>query len=301
MQQYRSYVLPFAIVVGFFFHSYIALLSDYVPVLIFLMLFFTYSAIHVSKMHISYFDVWLLLFQLTASMGFYLLLRPINPELAQGALVTILTPTATSAVVIAVMLGANLMTMGVYTLLCNLVVAFIAPLYFSFIGNTEMAFWESFGLIFAKMAPVLILPFILAITIKRFSPKLNAVILKFQFISFYLWAMALTIVIAKIINFIISHHEIHLSFMISACLLALILCIIQFALGKYIGKRYGDKVAGGQSLGQKNTVLAIWMAQTYLNPVSSIIPAFYVILQNVYNSYQLWKKDTNRRKQHESK
>lgn len=301
MQQYRSYVLPFAIVVGLFFHSYIALLSDYVPVLIFLMLFFTYSSISVSKMRISYFDIWLLLFQLTASIGFYLLLRPINHELAQGALVTILTPTATSAVVIAVMLGANLMTMGVYTLLCNLVVAFIAPLYFSFIGNADIAFWESFGLIFAKMAPVLILPFILAVTIKQLSPKLNAAVLKFQFISFYLWALALTIVIAKIINFIINYNEISLLFMIAACMLALIICILQFALGKYIGKRYGDKVAGGQSLGQKNTVLAIWMAQTYLNPVSSIIPAIYVILQNVYNSYQLWQKDTNRRKQHESK
>jgi len=113
--------------------------------------------------------------------------------------------------------------------------------------------------------------------------------------------MALTIVISKIINFIISHHEISLLFMIAAGVLALIICILQFALGKHIGKRYGDKVAGGQSLGQKNTVLAIWMAQTYLNPVSSIIPAIYVILQNVYNSYQLWQKDTNRRKQLESK
>lgn len=301
MQQYRSYVLPFAILVGLFFHSYIALLSDIVPVLIFLMLFFTYSSIRVSKMRISYFDIWLLLFQLMASIGFYLLLRPINNELAQGALVTILTPTATSAVVIAVMLGANLMTMGVYTLLCNLAVAFIAPLYFSFIGNTDMVFWESFGMIFAKIAPVLILPFILAVSIKRLSPKLNTTILKFQFISFYLWAMALTIVISKIINFIISHHEISLLFMIAAGVLALIICILQFALGKHIGKRYGDKVAGGQSLGQKNTVLAIWMAQTYLNPVSSIIPAIYVILQNVYNSYQLWQKDTNRRKQLESK
>jgi BASS family bile acid:Na+ symporter len=153
-------------------------------------------------------------------------------------------------------------------------------------------------LIFAKIAPVLILPFILAVSIQKFSPTLNTKILKLQFISFYLWALALTVVIAKIINFILNQQGISLWFMIGAGILALIICIIQFALGKYIGNRYGDKVAGGQSLGQKNTVLAIWMSQTYLNPISSIIPAIYVILQNVYNSYQLWKQDTNHRKQH---
>jgi len=299
MQQYRSYVLPFAIVLGLFFHSYIIFLSSVVPILIFLMLFFTYSSIHVSKMRIGNFDLYLLLFQLVASILSYILLYPFNHELAQGALVCILAPTATSAVVIAVMLGGNLTTMGVYTLLSNLVVAFIAPVYFSFVGNcTELSFWESFGLIFAKIAPVLILPFILAVSIQKFSPKLNAKILKLQHISFYLWALALTIVIGKIINFILNQQEISPWFMIGAFILALITCIIQFALGKYIGKRYGDKVAGGQSLGQKNTVLAIWMSQTYLNPISSIIPAIYVILQNVYNSYQLWKQDTSPRKLH---
>ena len=43
-------------------------------------------------------------------------------------------------------------------------------------------------------------------------------------------------------------------------------------------------------MGQKNTILAIWMAQTYLNPLSSIVPAAYVLWQNLINSYQLWRK-----------
>ncbi|MEO4837844.1 transporter, partial [Bacteroides uniformis] len=39
-----------------------------------------------------------------------------------------------------------------------------------------------------------------------------------------------------------------------------------------------------------NTVLAIWMAYTYLNPLSSVGPGSYVLWQNLFNSYQLWKK-----------
>lgn len=298
MQRYRSYVLPFAILLGLFLHSYISRIAFIVPYLIGMMLFFTYSSIQVSKMHIHRFDIWLILFQLLASIGVYLIIKPCNLTMAEGALVTILTPTATSAVVIAVLLGGNLTTMGVYTLLSNLVVAVVAPLYFSLIGtDMQIPFFESFGLIIAKIAPLLMLPFLFAIIIKKFLPTVNKGILKLQYISFYLWAMALTIVIANIIHFIIDQKQIDIPFMAIAIGIASVLCIIQFALGKFIGKRYGDKVSGGQSLGQKNTVLAIWMAQTFFNPLSSLIPAFYVVLQNVYNSYQLWKHEANRRKQ----
>ncbi len=58
-----------------------------------------------------------------------------------------------------------------------------------------------------------------------------------------------------------------------------------------MGRRYGDTVAGGQSLGQKNTVLAVWMAQQFLDPVSSVAPTAYIVWQNFVNSYQIYKKD----------
>ena len=72
---------------------------------------------------------------------------------------------------------------------------------------------------------------------------------------------------------------------------SLALCFLQFAVGRYIGKCYGDKIAGGQALGQKNTVLAIWMAQSYLNPLSSIVPTIYILWHNLYNSIQMMQKE----------
>ena len=70
---------------------------------------------------------------------------------------------------------------------------------------------------------------------------------------------------------------------------AAVICIVQFKTGWYLGNKYGNKVAGGQGLGQKNTILAIWMAQTFFNPVVAIAPASYIVWQNLINSYQLWK------------
>ena len=67
--------------------------------------------------------------------------------------------------------------------------------------------------------------------------------------------------------------------------------MIAETLSKYQG--YSDRISAGQALGQKNTVLAIWMAYTYLDPLSSVGPGSYVLWQNLFNSYQLWKKRKN--------
>ncbi len=68
---------------------------------------------------------------------------------------------------------------------------------------------------------------------------------------------------------------------------SMVACVVQFAAGRKVGGIFNDKVTGGQCLGQKNTVLAIWLALTYLDPIASIAPAAYVAWHNIANSYQL--------------
>ena len=73
---------------------------------------------------------------------------------------------------------------------------------------------------------------------------------------------------------------------------ALVICLVQFKvrpLARPPLRRRGP--AGGQSLGQKNTVLAVWMAQSFLDPISSVAPTAYIVWQNFVNSYQIYKKD----------
>ncbi|KAA6308376.1 hypothetical protein EZS27_039945, partial [termite gut metagenome] len=64
-----------------------------------------------------------------------------------------------------------------------------------------------------------------------------------------------------------------------------------FFTGKTLGSNYNDRIISGQALGQKNTILAIWMAHTYLNPLAAVGPGFYVLWQNVINSWQLWMRN----------
>ena len=107
--------------------------------------------------------------------------------------------------------------------------------------------------------------------------------------AFYLWAVALTIVTAQTVKSL-ANSDAAVGVEVLIALAGFITCVIQFYLGKRIGTRYFDRISAGQALGQKNTVLAIWMSYTYLDPLSSVGPGSYVLWQNIFNSYQLWKK-----------
>ena len=59
-------------------------------------------------------------------------------------------------------------------------------------------------------------------------------------------------------------------------------------MGKIVGKPYNQLIAGGQSLGQKNTIFAIWLANNYFNPVVAVGAGAYIIWQTIFNSIQIY-------------
>ena len=294
MHKIRPYVLPIAIVLGLLFHTWCGLIRVIVPYLVFSILLLNFAAVNVKQLRFSKMDVWLMMYQIVVSIGMYYLLRALNVNeiIAQGILVGVICPVAASVVVISCMLGANRETVTSYTIIGNLMVAVMAPIYFSFIGaHQEITFLTSFLMIFKKIGTVIALPFFVALICQNFLPKVNDFFCKIKGLSFYLWAMALTITLGQTIDFMFLEGKENMSAIIWLGIASVIFCAIQFGLGKFIGYKYGDIIAGGQLLGQKNSAMGIWMANTYLNPLSAIFPALYSVWQNLFNSIQLWWHD----------
>ena len=282
--------MPIAMTVGSIFYSFFGSLAFLTPYLIFGMLLLTYCKLDLGKIKLSPLHFWLILIQIVGSLASYVLIKTYNATLAQAILICILAPTATAAPVITGMLKGNVASLTAYSLLSNITVALLAPLIFSIIGSyQDLAFLDSFIAIAQKVFLLLLGPFALALFLQRLMPKFSNTLGGYSSFSFYLWTASLTIVTGKTITFITLQNEGSYSTEILIAVSALIICITQFLLGRKIGRRYEDTVAGGQGLGQKNTILAIWMAQTYLNPISSIGPGAYVLWQNLFNSYQIWK------------
>lgn len=290
LQKYRTLVLPLAMILGFFFHHILEKGNLFVPYLLFAMLLITLCSVNLKEIRFTWLNVWLLVVQIVISIIVFWILQYFNFVLAEGAMMCILAPTANSTVVIGGLLGGNKTTITTHTLICNVAVAIEAPILFSLIGSSEINFLDSFYSILAKILPVLVGPLILAILLHLFVPKVHAQIKKWQNISFYLWGIALTIVIGRTVNFMMAQDQSSYLIEIYLIVISLIICILQFLVGRVIGRKFRDTIAGGQLLGQKNTALAIWMTQSYLNPIASVAPATYAIWQNVINSYQLFLK-----------
>lgn len=291
LQFFRNWTLPIAMIMGVIAYPLISYISFLTPWLIFIMLFLTFCKLKPSDIYIRLPHVWLLLIQLIGCLLVYGVVRLYHPVVAQGAFICVLVPTAISAAVVTGMLGGNVGFLTSYLLICNIGVALVAPILFPLIGpHTEMSFLSAFMYICQRIALVLLVPLGIAWFIRYAFPSLNRKILSFPNISFYLWAFALTIVTGNTVKFLVEQENPDYRTEISLAVVSLVICVGQFFIGRKIGKHYGDAVSCGQGLGQKNTILAIWMAQTYLNPISSVAPAAYVLWQNIINSWQLWKK-----------
>ena len=293
MQKYRSFVLPLAIVLGLLFHGVFAHAGGLIPGLIFLILLLNNVAVDMKKLKLTMLDLWLMVFQIVVSLGSYFLFKAFGASelVAQGVLIGVLCPVAASSVVIATILGADRETVTTYAIAGNLMVALVAPVYFSFIGiHQDLPFLQSVWLIFRRIAPTIALPFFTALFLQKCLPAANRFLCRYKDLSFYLWAAALTITLGQTIDFMFLHGRDRLSAILTMGVASVVYCAVQFAFGKWLGSRYGDRSAGGQLLGQKNSAMGIWIANTYLLPLAAVFPALYSVWQNLFNSWQMWRK-----------
>ena len=275
--------------VGALGYKVMGYLSFITPYLIFTMLLLTFSKISLRDLRPRLSHLYLLCIEIIGAIAIYYLLAPFDSIVAQGMMICIICPTATAAAVVTGKLGGNVANITTYTLLCNIAVAFVIPALFPIIAPSanHTSFGAAFMHIMGRIFPLLICPFLLAQLIRWLLPKINAKLTSISGLAFYMWAIALTIAMGMTVRSLIEEPtDTHTLILLSIG--SLIACLLQFFTGKAIGKASNDTIACGQSLGQKNTILAIWICTAYLNPVTALAPGLYVIWQNFFNSTQLY-------------
>ncbi len=288
-QTIKDWMLPIAMAGGVVFYKWMGHLTFLSPYLIFCMLTVTYCRIEPRDFKIGKFQWVLLAAQMAFAALAYFALRPFGATVASGVFLCVFVPTATAAPVITGMLGGSITRVATYSLLCNIVVACAGPVVLAAMGvHPDMTFLESFRMICSSVMPLLIMPIITALILRYTFRKVHDWLASSQSISFYMWAVALFIVVGASVSFIINNVKVERMSEIAALVAgSLVVCLLQFYMGRKVGGRFNDKVSGGQSLGQKNTVLAIWLALAYLDPITSIAPAAYVAWHNIVNSWQI--------------
>ncbi len=210
--------------------------------------------------------------------------------LLEALLMCIISPCATAAAVVTQKLGGSLEQTTTYTFLSNFITVLMVPICFPLIEKgADISFMSAFLKILYQVVVLLVVPMLLAYIVKHTMHRFHQKIISIKDLSFYLWGCSLMIVTGTTVKNIL-HAEASVTFLGMIALLGLVLCIIQFAVGRFIGHFFGRAQEAGQALGQKNTAFAIWLGITYLNPLSSVGPGCYILWQNIINSFEIWQE-----------
>ena len=307
LQFLRNWTLPVSIASGIAIYLVFALVpvldgaarvcgpicDRILPLFMFLILFVTFCKVDFRRLIPVRWMLWVGVVQVLFVALLTLLvveyrLKDNSLIIVEAIITCIIAPVAPAAPVVTAKLGGKLEQMTTYTFISNFITALLIPVCFPLIDKAaNVSFLTAFLTILHEVCMVLVLPMLLAYIVKHGMKRLHRWIVGVNDLSYYMWGGSLLIVSGTTAKNI-AHADTTLIFLLIIALLGLVLCVIQFAVGRFIGHYFGATTESGQALGQKNTAFAIWIAYTYLNPLSSIGPGCYILWQNIINSVEIW-------------
>lgn len=271
------------------------MLQECLPVLVFTLLFVTFCKIQVREMmpRVWHFELQVIRVVMSALLVAVIMLTK-DPQVKlvlEGVFICVICPTAAAAPVVAEKLGGNINSLTIYTIIANVVTAVVVPVMFPLVEkHADIGFATAMVMVLHKVTIVLVVPLVMALICRKVIPVVTDWIRARRNLGFYLWNINLAIVIGVTWRNIM-HAEVSGWVLALLLILPLFVTVLQFAIGKAVGRRYGESITAGQALGQKNTVVGIWLTITFLNPLAAVGPGAYVLWQNMVNAWQLWYKD----------
>lgn len=271
------------------------LILDMLPVLIFTMLYVTFCKIQVSDLRprLWHFELQGIRTLLSAAVVLAILLvDDFDTKIVlEGVFICVICPTAAAAPVITEKLGGNIASLTVYTIIANIVTSVIIPFFFPIVEKSaDISFSFAFVMVLKRVVTVLLVPLCLAMLTRRYLPRFAEAVKRQKNIAFYIWSFNLSIVMGMTVHNI-THAPVGNGELALLVILPLFVTLLLFSIGKAVGRRHGESIGAGQALGQKNTIVGIWLTITFLNPTAAVAPCAYVIWQNCVNAWQLWYKE----------
>ena len=305
---FKQWSLPLSLligVIGYLLFGYVPLLQpigevvgplleSLIPVVLFVLLYVTFCKIQIKEMRPRAWHFWLQTIRVSLSAFFvWLITLTSDPNLRlvlEGMFVCVICPTAAAAPVVTEKLGGSIGSLTVYAIIANVVTSIIIPLFFPMVEkSSDISFATASLMVLRNVTTVLVIPLVLALVSRRVIPRVTDRIKEFRNLGFYLWCFNLTIITGITMRNIL-HASLSGTVLAILLILPLFIALLQFTIGKLVGRYYGDSISAGQALGQKNTVVGIWLTLTFLNPLAAVAPGAYVLWQNMVNALQLWYK-----------
>lgn len=307
---FRKFALPCSLVLGasgyFIFANVPFLLPlgdavgprlvELMPVVLFALLYVTFCKIEIKEMKPKawHFVLQLIRTSLALLMVIAISLFGKNYEtkvILEGAFICFICPTAAAVAVVTEKLGGSIGSLTTYTVIANIFTMIIIPSLFPMVEKgADVSFLYMSMMVFRNVTTVLVVPLLLALLSRKFLLRFVDKVKSVKDLGFYMWCFNLTILMGETLrNFL--HATVSGWILALLLIVPLAVCLVQFAIGKAVGRHWDASISAGQALGQKNTIVGIWLTLTFLNPLAAVAPGAYVVWQNLVNGWQLWYKE----------
>lgn len=307
---FRKFALPCSLVmgtVGYLFFANVPFLEplgetvgpyliDMMPIVMFALLYVTFCKIEIKEMKPQGWHFILQLIRTSLALLMVVLIFEFgsNPNVKlviEGAFICFICPTAAAVAVVTEKLGGSIGSLTTYTVIANIFTMVIIPSLFPMVEKgADVSFLYMSMMVFRNVTTVLVVPLFLALLSRKYLPKFVDKVKSVKDLGFYMWCFNLTILMGETVRNLL-HATVSGWTLALLLIVPLFVCLIQFAIGKAVGSHYNARISAGQALGQKNTVVGIWLTLTFLNPLAAVAPGAYVVWQNLVNGWQLWYKE----------
>ncbi|MBP0004419.1 MAG: hypothetical protein J7642_12010 [Cyanobacteria bacterium SBC] len=277
-----------AILLGSIFdvaHQY----SGAIRFLLMLMLFAAFIELRFDRLYKSFHNhvFFIVAANFILSFLWYLLLAPFDIMSAQIAFLTAISPTATAAPAMVGFWRGNVEYTTISVILTNSAVALAIP----FLSVTLFQVEESVSSleILRSVFILIAIPLVLSQLWNQINRSIQWSV-PWKALSFWAWIVLLFLASAKTSHFIHYDTEVDFRSIVKIALFVILICTTNFSIGKQLG-RSGFPRETSQSLGHKNTMFTVWFSFSFLSPDLALGPMLYVVVQNIYNAYQLSQID----------
>lgn len=307
---FKRFALPCSLVLGILIYLLFANVSvlqpvgdavgprlvHLMPVILFALLYVTFCKIEIREMKPKAWHFILQLIRVSLALMMVVLIFEFGHDnetklVLEGAFICFICPTAASVAVVTEKLGGSIGSLTTYTVIANIFTMVIIPSLFPMVEKgADVSFLMMSAMVFRNVTTVLVVPLLLALFSRKFIPKFVEKVKSVKDLGFYMWCFNLMILMGETTRNIL-HAEVSGWILALLLIVPLFVCLIQFSIGKVVGRHYDASISAGQALGQKNTIVGIWLTLTFLNPLAAVAPGAYVVWQNLVNGWQLWYKE----------
>ncbi|MBB4078708.1 BASS family bile acid:Na+ symporter [Lewinella aquimaris] len=263
-------------------------LDDYTYTLrpfLMVLLFFSFLNVKIDRSIFAWQQVAIAVLMPVVGLLVYYLGNLYTEELGLTLLLMGLAPTAVITPVLAGLMQRRAGYMVGAIIVTHVSFALVVPVVLPALLGVELS-WRSLGELVYTIGSTVAGPLVLGQLARRYGGRVLTGLRRVGPYSFVLFLSNIAVASGSLSHYLRYESSVPWQFIVIAAGCIGVLLVVNFAMGSRLAPP-GHWVEGSLAFGRKNTMLSIWIALEYINPLVVLGPMLYILLQNIFVAGQI--------------